>query len=112
MGAPLTLLVYFGASTLFPLLVDQQPVVEVGVGYWQMRALSIVAVGINFSFRGFWNGVGESWRYFVTLLVMHLCNVVISYALIFGVWGMPEMGADGAGLGSSIATYVGTLVAI
>ncbi|MCB9608537.1 MAG: MATE family efflux transporter [Polyangiaceae bacterium] len=110
LGAPLTLLVYFGASTLFPLLVDQQPVVDVGVGYWQMRSLSIVAVGINFAFRGFWNGVGESWRYFVTLLVMHVANVVISYALIFGVWGMPKMGADGAGLGSSIATYIGTLV--
>ncbi|MCA9629804.1 MAG: MATE family efflux transporter [Myxococcales bacterium] len=110
LGAPLSVVIYYGASTLFPLLVDQQNVVDVGVGYWQMRALSIVAVGINFSFRGFWNGVGESWRYFITLLVMHLSNIAISYALIFGVWGMPEMGADGAGLGSSIATFLGTLV--
>lgn len=110
LGVPVTLVVYLGASTLFPLLVQQQPVIDVGVGYWQMRALSIVAVGINFSFRGFWNGVGESWRYFVTLLVMHLSNIVISYALIFGVWGMPELGANGAGLGSTIATFIGTLV--
>src|SRR5690606_27690491 len=61
-------------------------------------------------FRGFWNGINESWRYFVTLLVMHVSNIIISYGLIFGVWGLPELGATGAGLGSSIATWLGTLV--
>lgn len=109
-GAPLSILVYFGAAHAFPLLVKQPEIVEVGVGYWQARALSIVAVGLNFSFRGFWNGISESWRYFVTLLIMHISNIIISYGLIFGAWGLPEMGATGAGLGSSIATWIGTLV--
>lgn len=109
-GAPLSILVHFGAAHVFPLLVKQPEIVEVGVGYWQARALSIVAVGLNFSFRGFWNGINESWRYFVTLLVMHVSNIIISYGLIFGVWGLPELGATGAGLGSSIATWLGTLV--
>ncbi len=39
---------------------------------------------------------------------MHVCNVAISYVLIFGKLGFPEMGATGAATGTALSTCIGT----
>jgi len=65
---------------------------------------------MNFAFRGFWNGISQSRRYLQTLVVMHICNVVLNWLLIFGHLGLPALGATGAGIGTTIATYIGTAI--
>ena len=37
-----------------------------------------------------------------------LANVLISYGLIFGRFGLPEMGAEGSGMGTAIAMLLGS----
>ena len=66
------------------------------------------AMGMNFSFRGFWNGVNKASYYMGTLVVMHIVNILLNYLLIFGKLGFPEMGAAGAGFASAIAAFMGT----
>jgi putative MATE family efflux protein len=70
----------------------------------------MAAVGMNFAFRGFWNGISKSRRYLQTLLIMHVCNVVLNWLLIFGHLGFPELGSTGAGVGTTIASYLGTII--
>lgn len=108
MAVPLSIVLILLAPSIFPLLVDDPRVVAIGTSYYQVRLLGMVAVGANFAFRGYWNGVSMSRLYLRTLLVMHASNVVISYVLIFGKLGLPAMGATGAGLGTTISTYIGT----
>jgi putative MATE family efflux protein len=108
-GIPGSALLIWLAPRFFPLLADQAPVAAVGTPYLQARLVAMVAIGMNFSFRGYFNGVGLSRLYLRTLLIMHATNVVVSYVLIFGVAGVPAYGAVGAGIGSAIATWVGTL---
>ena len=84
--------------------------IAIGTEYFQWRTLAIIAVGANFAFRGYWNGIRQSGRYLQILVVMHLCNVLISYGLIFGQFGLPEMGAAGSGLGTCIAMFLGSLL--
>ena len=88
-GVPASALLIWLAPRFFPLLADQAPVSAVGAPYLQARLTAMVAIGMNFSFRGYFNGVGLSRLYLRTLLVMHATNVVVSYALIFGVAGLP-----------------------
>lgn len=109
MAIPLTGLMYALVPTLFPYLVDDPNVQKVGTPYMQIRMLAIAAVGSNFVFRGYWNGVGLSKLYMRTLVLMHLTNVTLNYLLIFGKFGFPEMGADGAAIGTVISLYVGFL---
>lgn len=109
-GLPLSVVLYTLAPDLFQLINDDPGVVAAGAPYLQARLLAVVAVGINFSFRGYWNGVGLSGIYFKTLLVIHGLNVVLNYLLIFGKFGFPEMGAEGAGLASAISLYVGSAI--
>ena len=107
-GIPTGGLLYYTAPWLISQLNGDQNVVDIAIPYYQMRALGVVAVGINFSFRGYWNGTERSKVYMSTLFLMHACNVVLNYALIFGKFGAPRMGAAGAGLGTTISIYIGS----
>ena len=110
LALPLTLLCWFNAGRIINFLTDDQAVIEIGTEYFQWRTLAIIAVGANFAFRGYWNGIRRAGRYLQILVVMHLGNVVISYGLIFGSFGLPEMGAAGSGLGTCIAMFLGSLL--
>ncbi|MDD9971717.1 MAG: MATE family efflux transporter [Myxococcales bacterium] len=107
-GLPWSLLTHFGADAIFPLINDSPRVVAEAVPYLEMRVLGIVAVAMNMAFRGYWNAVNLSKLYMRTLIVVHIANVVLNYGLIFGKLGMPQLGTLGAGLGSTIATYIGS----
>lgn len=108
LGIPLAIAFYVLTPAAFPYLVDDPNVISEGTPYLRARLIALVAVGMNFSFRGYWNGVNRSAIYMRTLIVMHVSNVVLNYALIFGKFGAPELGTQGAGLGTTIATCIGT----
>lgn len=105
---PLSLLCWFNAEAILAQLSDDPEVTAIGADYFRWRALAIIAVGCNFAFRGYWNGIRQTGRYLQILVVMHIFNVVISYGLIFGRFGLPEMGAEGSGLGTTLAMFLGT----
>ncbi len=105
---PLSAILIFAAPTFFGALTTDTDVVEIGVPYLQIRIVAMIAVGSNFAFRGYWNGINRSRLYLRTLIVMHVSNVVISYTLIFGVLGAPAMGATGAAVGTAASGFIGT----
>lgn len=105
---PITALVHFAAPRLFSLINDTPEVVAQAVPYLQVRVLAVAAAASNLAFRGHWNGVGLSRLYLRTLLLMHASNIALNYALIYGELGFPQLGVRGAGMGSAIATYIGT----
>ncbi|MDP7022670.1 MAG: MATE family efflux transporter [Kiritimatiellia bacterium] len=109
-GIPLGILLLLLAGRMFSVLSSDPAVLAAGVPYLKARMLSIAGVGINFSFRGYWNGVHRPSRYMITLTTMNMVNILLNYVFIFGHWGSPAMGAAGAGLASSVATYFGTLM--
>jgi len=107
-AVPWSVLLIMLTGRLFPLLVDDPEVVAQGVPYLKMRLVAMVAMGMNFSFRGYWNGINRSAFYMRTLIAMHVCNIVLNWVLIFGHLGAPAMGVAGAGLGTAISTFLGT----
>ncbi len=109
---PVSLALAALAPSLFPLLNPDPEVAAAGSPYLQVRVLGMAGVGMNFAFRGYWNAVQRPSLYLRTLLVMHGCNLFLNWVFIFGHLGAPALGAMGAGLGSAIATYVGTLTYI
>ena len=109
-GLPLTIVLLSFSATLLPLVNATPGVVEAGLPYFDARLLGVVATGMNFAFRGYWTGVSQSRRYLYTLLFIQVANAAISYLLIFGKFGFPELGTQGAGLGTTISLFLGTAV--
>lgn len=107
-GVPIAALVFFVAPSVFPLLTSDPRVAELGTIYLQIRLLSVPATGMNFAFRGYWNAVDLSKVYLRTLVVMHVVNAALDYTLIFGNFGAPRLGVEGAAWASVTATWIGT----
>lgn len=104
---PWTALLWWLAPNLMSWVNPEPEVTAVGAAYLQLRLLGLTAVGMNFAFRGFFNGIKQPGYYLITLLVMHAVNIGLNAILIFGKLGAPAMGARGAALASAISAYVG-----
>ena len=98
------------APVVYPWVNSDPAVIEQGVPYLQIRAMGILFVAMNFSFRGFWNAVDLTRLYMSTLISMHVVNIVLNYILIFGNFGAPAMGVEGAAIASATAMGCGSLV--
>ncbi len=109
-GIPLSLILFTFMRDLFPMLTHDAEVTAIGTGYMRARVLSLAAIGVNFAFRGYWNGISRSRQYMITLTTMNVVNIVLNYAFIFGKLGCPQLGSVGAGLASCIATFVGSFM--
>jgi putative MATE family efflux protein len=110
LGVPLCIALYFATPWAFQWLSEDATVRELGEPYLQVRLLSMVAVGMNFSFRGYWSAIHLTGIYLKTLLIMHAVNIFLNWVLIFGNLGAPEMGVYGAGLATTISLYLGTML--
>ncbi|WP_415903879.1 MATE family efflux transporter [Neptuniibacter sp. QD48_55] len=102
-------LIYYSGS-IVSLMTDDSAVQDISEAYFDYRTAAMLAIGLNLSFRGWWNGTKRPATYFKVLIATHLLNVIISYCLIFGELGLPRLGAPGAGLGTAIALYIGALL--
>ncbi len=106
-SVPASIAMFFLAPSVMASLAEDTQVASMGGAYLQCRVVAMVAVGMNFAFRGYWNATNRSRLYLRTLVVMHVCNVLISYVLIFGKLGLPALGVVGAGIGTAASTFIG-----
>jgi len=107
---PLTFILSYYSENILAFVNNDPEVIRHGSAYLDARLLGIMAVGMNFSFRGYLSAIKMTQFYFKTLIIMHSLNILLNYVLIFGHWGFPELGTQGAGLGTSISMFGGTLM--
>lgn len=82
-----------------------------------LQYLSYRSYGLFFSFLGFvlmalYTGIGRTPIIAVVTIVLFLSNICLNYVLIFGKFGFPAMGIAGAGLASTLAEIISTIVGI
>ncbi len=109
-GLPISIGLFLASELLMGWLTVDQALTAEASDYFGARVLGSFFIGMNFAFRGYWNGVSLSMVYMRTLVVMHLANILLNYLLIFGKFGFPALGVTGAGAGTAIATGLGTLL--
>ena len=107
---PVSILLTLFSFEIIGFLNDDKNVIAIGSEYLDMRLIGIMAVGMNFSFRGYLSAIKMTKFYFKTIVTMHIINIFLNYVLIFGHWGFPELGAKGAGLGTTISLFAGSFM--
>ncbi len=95
---------------VFPFFNSNPEVLKVGIPYAQMRFIGVFSMVVTFSFKAFFDGIGKTYVHMVASIVMNVTNVGLNALLIFGLWGFPEMGVLGAGVGTVIASYLGLII--
>jgi MATE family multidrug resistance protein len=57
----------------------------------------------SYALSGFYSGRGKTWPVMWVNVLATAVNLIFDYALIFGNWGFPELGIQGAGIATVIA---------
>lgn len=106
--APLpSLLLYLLTPTIFALMNSDPEVLHHGIDYLGWLVLSATFVGIGSAFSGFWNAVDRSALFMRVVLFTTLVNVPLNYLFMFGPFGLPAFGVQGAGMGTLAASVLG-----
>ncbi len=97
------LFLYFLAPVTLRPLVESDLIYHAVVDYLDYRIYGIVFACGHILFRSFYIGIANTKVITWSTMVMATVNIVLDYGLIFGNFGLPQMGLQGAALASVIA---------
>ena len=106
---------FFGIGLLFPegvvRIFNREPdVVEAGAAYLRIACWSYLATGVNMVFCIVLRSTENVKLPMYVSLVTTVLNAFMDYGLIFGAFGMPEMGIRGAALATVISAWAGPVL--
>jgi MATE family multidrug resistance protein len=76
---------------------------EPATAYVRARALGVVAVSFGLVLHSFLRGIGDMRTPLVVTVIENVFNAALAYGLVYGVYGLPELGVAGAGIATACA---------
>lgn len=92
-----------GMKPLLGLIIKSDQVFDATMRFLDWRMWGIMFAFVNVMFRAFYVGITKTRALTVSALVMAVVNIVLDYILIFGKFGFPQLGIEGAAIASVIA---------
>jgi putative MATE family efflux protein len=99
-------LMFWLAPTMLHSIIKSSEIYEETIIYLNYRSWSIIPAMIALNYRGFFIGISQSNIITYSTFAMAIANILLNYGLIFGNFGLPEMGIAGAALASGISEFV------
>jgi putative MATE family efflux protein len=109
-GLIMLILTSFALEPALHLLFKSKGVILYTTEYMMTRIWGLPFVMINLLFTAFYVGITKTKILGWVTSAVALLNVGLDYSLIYGYWGMPELGVQGAALASVIAEAIGSSV--
>lgn len=94
---------------LWPLFgnLDQEPaVMKLTYPYLSIITFSVLPLMVFQAFRQFMEGLSHTFEPMFISLAANVLNIGLNYILIYGKWGIPAMGLNGAGYATLISRFV------
>lgn len=104
--ALLIFITLLGFRQLTHLLGQEAEVVALANPYLLIITSSIFPFMLFLTFKQFAEGLSDTRFAMVASLVANLINVGLNYLLIYGHWGFPELGLNGAGIATLISRII------
>lgn len=87
-------------------------IIDLGVRYLKIVLISYIFTGITFVFSFSLRSIGNAVQPMIISIIALACNAFLNYVFIFGNFGAPAMGVEGAALATLIARVVETTALI
>jgi len=90
---------------LLPYMGQEAEIIPLAQQYLVHIGWSIVPFMIFQTLRCYSDGMSETLLPMIIIITGNIINIALNYGLIFGHWGMPSMGVEGASLASHISRW-------
>ncbi|MBI9034578.1 MAG: MATE family efflux transporter [Bacteroidales bacterium] len=102
--------VMYGISFFMDRMGQPEDVVSLAIPYYRILVLSMLPFLLFFSFKQFAEGIGNTKVAMFITLAANLVNIILNYIFIFGKFGMPALGLEGAGYATLISRIIMPLI--
>lgn len=87
-------------------------VIKLGAGYLNIVLISYLFTGITFIYSFSLRSIGNAVLPMLISVVALVCNAFLNYVLIFGNFGAPALGVEGAAIATLIARGIETIILV
>ncbi len=99
----ITAFVYFLGDSFLRLVLSSDAIYQASSVYLKYRVLGLFFASSALLFRSFYTGISFTKYLSISAAIMAVLNILLDYLLIFGHWGFPRLGIQGASIASSIS---------
>jgi putative MATE family efflux protein len=111
-GAGIALAGWLAGGSILKWTGGTPEMVAAGEGYLELRFFAIAFGMVSFVLHGFFRGVGNTRISMILSILANLTIITLTYGLVYGRWGLPEMGLIGAGYAMLAGEAVGLLLCL
>jgi multidrug resistance protein, MATE family len=111
-SVPLTLLGLYLTPAIVDLFGLQADVAQIATGYMHVTIGTIVTLTTTLIGGGVLRGIGDSRTPMLITALSNVLNVALAYALIYGHFGLPALGAVGSAWATFLARLAGALLLV
>lgn len=104
------LFMQYGCYYFFSLFIDSDVIFYKSLEYLEYRSWGVFFSYVGVAIIALYTGVARTTFIIADTVVLAGVNIALDYGLVFGHWGLPQMGIAGAGLASTIAEVVAFIV--
>lgn len=103
------LFIYFLGESTLQFFIDDPKIVERGMEYLIPRSYGIFFSYVGVSMIALYTGISRPIFIIIDTLILAIVNIILNYGLIFGHFGLPQLGIAGAGYASAFAEFIAFL---
>ncbi len=85
---------------------DAAETLAVGVSYLKIQLISLVPIGVSYAYAGTLRDTGHTKVPMLASFAAIFVNLIGNALLIYGLFGLPALGADGASIATVISRFV------
>jgi putative MATE family efflux protein len=109
-GLLVAVVLWLGAPHFMRWLGAEPEVIQLGAAYIRAVASTVYMMSLLFVGSAILRGAGDTRTPMLVMLLINVVNIVVAYALAYGVGPLPRLGVLGSGIGAATARAIGGLL--
>lgn len=107
---PFTLLGFFLSKYIFIIMGSSEEVINLGEKYFSIISISFPVLFVEMAIYSTFNAAGDTKTPLKIVILANIVNTILDYILIFGKFGFPALGVEGAAIATTISYYFSFLL--